>query len=354
MSSTQWIDTAGPQCEIVLSTRIRLARNLEHYPFPSRNRAANLADVVGLVVARVREATNLKCHDVFRLHPLELQLLVERHLVSPAFISSPFPRAIGIDESGTQSLMVNEEDHLRIQSLVSGLDLQTAWEKSRKLCTQLEDGLEFAYDHQFGYLTSCLSNVGTGMRASAMVHVPGLAYVQALDAISQQVSCLGLTIRGLYGEGSSCSGHLVQLSNQVTLGLSERDILSKVETVCQQLLQYEHSARAQLMTNQRTWLEDKCWRSFALLSSARIMTGEEALQHFSNLRLGVALEILPGYLKPRLNRLLVNTRAANLQMEAGRELNSEERDVVRASVIRNLLSENPQLPGSSSSGGAQG
>jgi protein arginine kinase len=343
MSFTHWIDTVGPQSDIVLSTRIRLARNLEQYPFPSRNQAAHLADVVALVVARVREATNLNCHDVFRLHPLELHLLVERHLASPAFVSSPLPRAIGIDESGVQSLMVNEEDHLRLQSLVSGLDLRNAWEKSRELCSQLEQGLEFAYDEQFGYLTSCLSNLGTGMRASAMVHVPGLAYVQALDAITHQVSCLGLTIRGLYGEGSSCSGHLVQLSNQVTLGLTEREILQKVETVCLQLIQYEHSARAQLMSTQRTWLEDQCWRSFALLGSARLMTGDEALRHFSNLRLGVALELLPGYLKPRLNSMLVKTRGANLQLEAGRELSGEERDVVRASVIRNLMVESPSL-----------
>lgn len=332
-----WIEAEGPSADIVLSTRIRLARNLENYPFPSRHIARSLSDVVSLVASRVEVATDLVCHDVHRFHPLELHLLVERHLVSPAFVNSPLPRAVAINQAGTQSLMVNEEDHLRIQSLLSGMQFGAGWEMTRSLTGRLAEGLEFARDPQFGFLTACPSNLGTGMRASAMLHLPGLVHLRALESLMGQMASVGLTIRGLYGEGSACNGHLVQLSNQVTLGLDEAAILAKVESVCQQLLQYEQSARSQLMENQKVVLEDRSWRSFGLLCHARQLSGQEAIEHFSNLRLGVSLGILPRLSIPTLNRLLVQTRAANLQVEAGREIHPSERDVLRAGVVRQIL-----------------
>ena len=353
MSALDWLSGEGPRTEVVLSTRVRLARNLERYPFPSRGHAPSLAEVFELVGSKLLTAADslglsgpMTYLDVTRIHPLELQLLVERHLASPAFASSPLPRGLGLTEDGTLSLMVNEEDHLRVQCLLSGLQLEEAWRQAAQLETFLAQSLDFAYDSQFGFLTACPSNIGTGLRASAMVHLPGLAWLKALEPITQQIAQLGLTVRGVYGEGSCCTGHLLQISNQVTLGLNEEDILTKLHAVCEQLVHYETSARQQLQESQKLAMEDQVWRSYALLRNARLMESAEVMEHLSMVRLGVHLGLLPPISVGTLNSLMVRTRPANLQVEAGRELKPAERDAMRAEVIRKLLqSDNRPAPG---------
>lgn len=333
-----WLGDLGPQQGVVLSTRVRLARNLEGYPFPPCSRPSQLSDVLALLTDRARQLNQYTLLDMYRVHPLEAQLLVERHLISPNFATSNLPRGLVLSQDSRISLMLNEEDHLRLQCLLPGLQIQECWRQAATVEDFLGVALNFAFDDQFGYLTSCPSNVGTGMRASAMLHLPGLAWIHALESVVQQVAQLGLTVRGLYGEGSASSGHLVQVSNQVTLGPREEEILTKLQAVCEQLIHYECSARKQLMTEQRLLLEDRCWRSFAILREARLLESAEAMEHLSMVRLGVDLKLLPEVPLALLNDLLVRIRPAGLQMESGHELSPGERDVVRARLVRGALS----------------
>jgi len=337
-----WVGNMGPQQGVVLSSRIRLARNLEDYPFPPCSRAGSLSDVLMLIVNRAHQLPEHTILDMYRVHPLEAQLLVERHLISPGFAGSNRPRALILSPDSSISLMVNEEDHLRLQCLMPGLQFDEAFESACKMEDFLAEELRFAFDPQFGYLTSCPSNAGTGLRASAMLHLPGLAWLNALDNVFQQVGQLGLTVRGLYGEGTQSAGHLVQLSNQVTLGPSESEILAKISAVCDQLIHYECSARAQLLKEQRLVLEDRCWRSLAILREARLLESHEAMQHLSMLRLGVDLQVLPPISISLLNEMLVRIRPAGLQMESGHELAPGERDVVRARMLREMLRQSPE------------
>jgi protein arginine kinase len=332
-----WVGQMGPQQKVVLSTRVRLARNLDGYPFPNCCRPAALGDVLALLTNRAAQLEDFTVVDMYRVHPVESQLLVERHLISPAFAGSNLPRGLVLSEDSRLSLMLNEEDHLRLQCLMPGLQFETAWKEASRTEEFLAEELSFAFDDQFGYLTSCPSNAGTGLRASAMLHLPALAWINALDSMFQQVAQLGLTVRGIYGEGSPSAGHLVQISNQVTLGPSEEEIIAKISAVCEQVIQFECSARQQLIHEQRLPLEDRCWRSLAILRDARLLESGEAMDHISMLRLGVDLEILPDLPVGLLNDMLVRIRPAGLQMESGHELNAAERDVVRARLLRNLL-----------------
>lgn len=337
MRNLGWLSGEGPRSQIILSTRVRLARNLEGYAFPWRSHRGGLEEIVELLRRRFSGDPTMTFTDIRQVHPLEMGVLVEQHLASPAFAASPHPRALAISEDGSLSLMVNEEDHLRLQCLLSGLQLDAAWKKAVKLETFLASELVFAYDSQFGFLTACPSNAGTGLRASAMVHLPALAWVQALDTIVAQISQLGLAVRGVYGEGSQCTGHLLQISNQVTLGPDEDDILTKIFAVCEQLVHYELSAREQLMSSQKTALEDRVWRAYGLLRHARLLGSSEAIEHLSWLRLGIQLGFLPSVRLAELNQLMIRTRSANLQVRAGRELTIPERDFLRAELIREAL-----------------
>lgn len=334
-----WLGEIGPQQGVVLSSRIRLARNLEGYPFPPSCRPGALSDVLTLITDRASRLPDYTVLDMSRLRPIEAHLLVERHLISPAFVSSNRPRSLILSPDSRIALMCNEEDHLRLQCLMPGLQFAEAWKLASEVESYLSQGLPFAFDEQFGYLTACPSNAGTGLRASAMLHLPGLAWINALENIFQQVSQLGLTVRGLYGEGTQSAGHLVQVSNQVTLGPSEEDIVNKINAVCDQLIHYECSARRQLMNEQRLLVEDRCWRSLAILKEARLLESNEAMQHISMLRLGVDLKLLPAFPLALLNDMLVRIRPAGLQMESGHELAPGERDVVRARLIRQMLAD---------------
>lgn len=337
-----WLGEIGPQQGVVLSSRIRLARNLEGYPFPPSCRAGSLADVLTLITDRASQLPEYTVVDMNRVHPVEAHLLVERHLISPAFASSTRPRSLILSPDSRIALMCNEEDHLRLQCLVPGLQFSEAWKQAAEVEEFLAQTLPFAFDEQFGYLTACPSNAGTGLRASAMLHLPGLAWINALENIFQQVSQLGLTVRGLFGEGTQSAGHLVQVSNQVTLGPSEEEIVAKINAVCEQIIQYECSARRQLINEQRLVVEDRCWRSLAILREARILESNEAMQHLSMLRLGVDLDLIPALPMALLNEMLVRIRPAGLQMESGHELAPAERDVARARLIRQMLAESQQ------------
>jgi protein arginine kinase len=337
ISELAWLSGHGPHADVVLSSRLRLARNLNGYPFPSLGHAPSLSEVAGHLADVLERQEHLRVLDLLRLDSLEAHVMVEQHLISPAFAASNHPRVVAFSPDASISVMVNEEDHLRLQCLMPGLQLELAFEAARRLEEGISDRLSFAFDQQFGYLTSCPSNVGTGLRASAMLHLPALAWVHALDAILSQVSRLGLAVRGVFGEGTRSVGHLVQVSNQVTLGPKEEEILSKIRAVCEQLVQYEGSAREQMLHAQRAQVEDKVWRSFGLLRSARLVDSLEAMEHLSFVRLGSSLGLLPKVPVAVLNSLLVRARPANLQTMAGRELEPIERDSLRAKLVRETL-----------------
>lgn len=330
-------DTTAGLPGVVLTSRVRLARNLNGYPFPGHAAPAHLADVLGLLSDRARSLPDFSYLDMASVRPLEAQLLVERHLISHGFATSHSPRGLALSANREQSLMFMEEDHLRLQCLLPGLQLRRAYDDALATEQFLAGGLSFAFDPQFGYLTTCPSNVGTGLRASAMLHLPGLVWIQAVESVFQQVAQLGLAVRGMYGEGSHSAGHLVQISNQVTLGPSEDEIVGKVEAVCLQLVQYEAAARQQMMSTQRLRVEDRCCRSLAILQSARLLEANEALEHLSMIRLGVGLGLLPEIALSLQNDLLSRIQPAGLQMEAGHELNPHECDAARARLLREAL-----------------
>lgn len=337
LEDLNWLSGTGPDAEIALSTRLRLARNLEDFPFPPGCSAAHLAQVVTLVGVQVESLGDLAFHQMYSMKPLDLHLLVERHLISPAFMASNQPRGLALSEDGGVAIMINEEDHLRLQCLRPGLAFEQAWACVSGVEERLAEGLRFAFDDQFGYLTSCPSNVGTGLRASAMLHLPALGWLKALDNLVPQVAQVGLTVRGVYGEGSRSAGNLLQISNQVTLGPTEEDILANLGRVTAQLVNYERSAREQLLSAQGGQVEDRVWRCLGILASARLMVSAEALEHLSMVRLGVDLGFLPPIPLEDLNALMVRIRPASLQVEAGRDLEPGARDATRAELLREAL-----------------
>lgn len=340
---SRWMEPSGPDTDVVLSSRIRLARNLDGLPFPYKMTEAQLNDVVNQVQHGVREVNllgvcgRLALYRLGDTRPLERQVLVERHLISRELAQDPRGRAVAISEDMQVSIMVNEEDHLRIQVIVSGLQLPEAWDLASKIDDALEQKIHYGFDHQRGYLTTCPTNLGTGLRASLMVHVPALALTNQAARLIHTLGQLGLAVRGYFGEGTEAQGNIYQISNQVTLGRSEEEILQNLIGVAQKLIEHERTTREHLTREMRVQIEDRVGRAVGLLTGARIITSEEAIRLLSDVRLGVDLGLVKGIDHQGLNELLVTTRPAFMQVTAGKALNPFERDVRRAMLIRERL-----------------
>lgn len=341
-----WLDASGPRSDLVLSTRIRLARNLEGQPFPIRSREADREVVLEAVSDAARATHALGRATTLRLDRLgrgDRQMLFERHLVSRELAApeADFPPRTGAavllqDQLG---VMVNEEDHLRLQSLVSGLALEAGWSGVGTLESELGQRLAFAFHPEFGYLTSCPTNVGTGLRASVLIHLPGLVLTKEINKVLQSLVQVGLTFRGLYGEGSEVVGNFFQLSNQTTLGKAEPELLEHLAKMVEQVIGYEEQAREVLLRDAPGVIEDKVWRAYGLLRYARQLSFEEAMNLLSGVRLGVGLGLIPGVGMYTLNKLLVFAQPAHLSAVAGTELAEEELPVRRADYVRRLLDE---------------
>ncbi|HEY3315084.1 MAG TPA: protein arginine kinase [Bacillota bacterium] len=338
-----WVTGTGPHSDIVISSRIRLARNLLGVPFPHLLDEARAEEVAGRVEGAYKALQaegKLADHGlvrVNRLPALDRQVLVEKHLISPQFAQEEKPTALLVDPGQTVSVMVNEEDHLRIQCLLPGLQLEQAWAKASQVDDDLEGKLDFAFVEQQGYLTACPTNVGTGLRASVMLHLPALILSNQAARVGHAVVKLGLAVRGLYGEGTEALGNMFQVSNQVTLGQTEEEIIQNLRSVTEQIVEHEMNARKFLTQENKSQIEDRVNRAYGLLAHARIMSSQEAMQLLSDLRLGVDLEILRAARKRSLNELLVVTRPAYLQRLAGGELEPLQRDIRRAAMIRDSL-----------------
>lgn len=342
-----WITGDGPHADVILSTRIRLARNLERFPFRETITAPQQQMVTEDVLAAI-DVSRLGQQDrqFLRLAELgedDLTLLLERHLVSQEMIQFQEASALVVGERGRLALLVNEEDHLRIQVLSPGLQLEEAWELASGTERSLRKRLKFAFHHQFGFLTSCPTNTGTGLRASVLIHLPGLVLTREIHKVLQGLAQIGLTFRGLYGEGSDVIGNYFQLSNQTTLGKSEEELIDHLSQITRQVIEYEENARQVLARDALDEIEDKVWRAFGLLRYARSMSFDEMMNLLSAVRLGVSMKLLPEIGVSKLNKLLLWTQVAHLQKRAGRTLAKREREIERARLIREILDEELEL-----------
>jgi protein arginine kinase len=342
-SFVKWMDPQTGDRDIVISSRVRLARNLTKIPFPHLLDQTNGEKCLQQIRSAWQNApgSSLASMDMItfdQLSSLDRHILAEKHLISPMHAESNSPlRAILVNDDGSLAAMVNEEDHLRIQCLLSGMQLGECYSRVQKLDDELEQSLDYAFDETRGYLTACPTNVGTGMRASVMLHLPAIQMTGQLNHILHNVGQLGLVVRGLYGEGSEPSGNFFQVSNQITLGQTEEDICNYLQTITEQIVEQESILRERLHTDMKYHLEDKIGRAYGILSNARIIGSEEALNLFSDVRLGVDMEILQGISIFALNELMVAVRPSHLQKLGGREMDLMERDIKRAEVIKEKI-----------------
>ncbi len=339
----EWLRGAGPHSEIVISSRVRMARNLAGFPFVSRCNRRQRAEVVQRVKAQVLEgklAEEMLWVDMPQATELDRQLLVERHLISRQLTlgETDNPRSVAIAGDETFAIMVNEEDHLRIQVLRSGMQLENAFEQITRIDDTLEDALDFAYSPRWGYLTACPTNVGTGIRVSVMVHLPALRLTGEIEKVRRAAKDMHLAVRGLFGEGSDALGDLFQISNQTTLGKSEEEVLEAFQrTIVPQIIAYEQQARQALLKQRPALLDDKIWRAWAMLSNARVMGTDEVLSLLSHLRLGVNLGRIDCVDIPTINELFLLTQPAHLQKLTGCEMDQATRREARAKLIRQRL-----------------
>ncbi len=338
-----WLQ-GGPMGDVVISSRVRLARNLAGMPFLSKCTHQQLKDME----ARLRDeilpagiSRKVFYVDIAAAGKAERELLVERHLISRQHADAEHPRGLAVSEGESIAIMVNEEDHLRIQVLRSGLQVCEALTEINQIDDTLAERLDFAFHSRYGYLTACPTNVGTGLRVSVMLHLPALSMARELDKAFRAAQDMHLAVRGLYGEGTEYVGDLFQVSNQTTLGKSEEEIAEDFgKELIPKFIEYERRARQVLMRQQSTALDDKVYRAFSILSSARLISSKETLYLLSLLRLGINADRIKDVGVETINELFLMTQPAHLQRMLNRELSSKQRDQARAEYVRRRLSSN--------------
>ena len=338
----KWLSPEGPEAEIVVSSRARLARNLASYEFTPRmtdDGRAQLERRAREAIEKAAVASPGFYVDLFEASPLDRKFLVERRLISREHEEAAGQRGVAIGDDERVSVMVNEEDHLRMQVIVPGLAVGEAWKRLDEADTALAEILDFAFHPQFGYLTACPTNVGTGLRVSVMLHLPALAITRQIDKVFHVVARLSLTVRGLYGEGTEATGHFYQISNQSTLGKKEEQIVQSLEAAVPPVLEFERAARRTLAEKDRNRLEDRAWRAYGMLRNARVVSSDEALAMLSALKMAVHMGVVPNVSPALVNEMILFTQPAHLQKRQGRELEPTERDLVRAEYLRGCLSE---------------
>jgi protein arginine kinase len=336
----EWLRGSGPESDIVISSRIRLARNLAEYPFISRTTELDRAQIERLIRDRIADLSESHAWDyvdVNELEGIDRQFLVERQLISREHAESDGARGVAIDHDEQTSLMINEEDHLRIQVMHSGLDLLGAWEQISTIDDKIEERINYAYDSDLGYLTACPTNVGTGLRVSVMLHLPALVITQQIEKVFRSLHKISLAVRGLYGEGSQAMGDFYQISNQITLGRSEVDLIKQVGDVVPVMIDYERRARDFLMKESQETLHDRVSRAYGILRTAQTISSEETMHLLSSVRMGVNLGLINDLEIPILNKLFIHTQPAHLQKLAGVELDTADRNIERASYLRRHL-----------------
>lgn len=336
-----WMRKVGPENDIVLSTRIRLARNFQNVVFPIIADEKDLRKVsthfkdhyMGTSFGEYGEFELIEIGD---LSHIEKSVLVEKHLISP-YLTKARAASVLVSNNEQVSIMINEEDHIRMQLYFPGFQLKTALRETFLFDDWLEEHIDYAFDEEKGYLTSCPTNVGTGMRASVMIHLPALVLTKHINQLIPVINQFGFVVRGIYGEGSEALGNIFQVSNQITLGKSEEDIVQDLESIITKLVEQERDARNKLLRQSNLALKDKIYRSFGILKHSRIMESSEAATRISNVRLGIDLGIIENISHSILNELMVLTQPGFLQHYANKVLTASERDILRAALIRERL-----------------
>ncbi|MBO1005154.1 protein arginine kinase [Pseudogracilibacillus auburnensis] len=336
-----WMRETGPENDIVLSTRIRLARNFQDEIFPIIADEKDLMKINHFFKqnyehASFRQYEDLELIDIHDLSHIEKRVLVEKHLISP-YLTKARSAAALVSKNEQVSVMINEEDHIRVQLYFPGFQLTTALKEAFLFDDWLEENIDYAFDEEKGYLTSCPTNVGTGMRASVMIHLPALVLTKRINRMIPAINQLGFVVRGIYGEGSEALGNIFQISNQMTLGKSEEDIVQDLQSIVVKLVEQERDARERLVQHSSIRLENQIFRSFGILQHSRIMESSEAATRISNVRLGIDLGIIENISHRILNELMVLTQPGFLQHYANKILTASERDILRATLIRERL-----------------
>ncbi len=338
--SGEWLRGTGPESDIVMSSRIRLARNLAQFPFLNRADDSVRADIERVLHREVSQLAlrgEITYLDVNSLEGVDRQFLVERQLISRELADSHGSRGVGITSEENVSLMVNEEDHLRIQVLRSGLDLDACWEEINRIDDLLEQHVTYAFSERLGYLTACPTNVGTGIRVSVLLHLPALVITKEIQKVFQALQKISLAVRGLYGEGSQAMGDFYQISNQVTLGKTEEALIRNLKDVIPSIISYERKVRQTLVKENRQRLHDQVSRAYGILKTAQTISSEETMHLLSSVRMGVNLGLIDDLPIPTVNELFIHTQPAHVQKLRKAHLESAERNVARASYLRQRL-----------------
>ena len=331
----KWLDGDGLEKDIVISSRVRLARNIEDNTLPEQMNSQAGKKVVEMVKKSLND--DFVLYNIEDLSDRERNIFVENHLISPDLLKKPQISSFLLIDDEKVTVMINEEDHIRIQVLLPGLNLDESFKICNEVDDLIEESLDYSFDEKFGYLTSCPTNVGTGLRASVMVHLPALVLTGHINGILQAVTQLGLAVRGIYGEGSGSLGNIFQISNQITLGESEEEIISKIKGIVKQIISRERQSRKLLLNTKRIATEDKIYRSLGVLQNSRIISSKESMNLLSDVRLGVGMGILEDIDINALDNLIIEIQPANIEKGSEQELNVTQRDIKRAELLRRNL-----------------
>jgi len=338
--TSEWLKGTGPHSDIVISSRIRLARNLEKVAFPhwaDKKQNEKTLEIIQQAVSKIDFLKNNGFFKMGELDSVDKQLLVERHLMSHEHAQKSNHKALIVDGDEVVSIMINEEDHIRCQVMQSGLNLFEAWNFINRIDDSFSQQLSIAFLADWGYLTACPTNTGTGMRGSVMLHLPALVITRQINRVLAAIAKLSFTTRGLYGEGTQATGNFFQVSNQVSLGHSEEEIIGNINGIIRQIIEQENQAREFLLSQNRAILEDRVYRSLGILKNAHIISSQETIELLSVVRLGSDLKMVKDIDRQTINELFIITQPAHLQKIENKKLSSQERDVKRAELVRNKL-----------------
>ena len=334
----KWLEDDEIEEDIVISTRVRIARNLERFKFPQIMNDSESDQLTNIILNRLKEnEDNYKFFKVKDLDEKQRVSFVENHLISPQLLKSSNHGSFLIREDERVSIMINEEDHIRLQALLPGLNMEKGWDICSTIDDFIEEDINYAFDEKFGYLTSCPTNVGTGLRISVMLHLPAISMTGHLKNLGESLRKLGLTIRGTYGEGSKGLGSLYQISNQTTLGQSEQEILFKLDKIVKQVINREKGTRNFLENNRRIFLEDRILRSYGIIKNNRQISTEEAMNHLSNIKLGIDMNIVEKIKSKDITNLMITIQPANIQVDSNKEMDRKTINIERSKLIRDYF-----------------
>lgn len=339
-SPAGWLNGNGDESSVVLSTRIRLARNLAGMRFPTSAERETRQKVLDYFASAVDNSEYMHRGTFYRAEGIDetdINFLIERHLISPTMMDRLEGAGVYIATGEQVSIMVNEEDHLRIQAITAGLEMDRTMELAAQFDNEIGRLVEYDYDSDFGFLTACPTNVGTGMRASVLIHLPGLVLTREIERVIQKIAKMNVTVRGFYGEGTDVLGNLFQISNQTTLGKSEADILEDIERVARVIIGDEAAARSRLKEEASDQISDKIWRALGILRHARVLSSDEAMNLLSAVRLGIAMGIVDAVGISTINEILLLSQPAHLMKYYGEDMDGDRRDIVRAAMVREKL-----------------